>query len=118
VRKAVETACTYLPLIEAAAALVAELDVLVAFGHVAALAPREYVRPTLLPAGSGVLKIKVMMMMMMMMMIIIIIIIIMIMMMIMIMMIAALTAPEYVRPTLLPAGSGVLKIKVQKQQHI
>lgn len=56
-RTAVETACTYLPLLEAATGLVAELDVLVAFGHVAALAPTEYVRPTLLPAGSGVLKV-------------------------------------------------------------
>ena len=58
VRRATETACSYLPLIEAAGRMVAELDVLVSLGTVAALAPSGYVRPKLLPAGSGVLKVK------------------------------------------------------------
>jgi DNA mismatch repair ATPase MutS len=40
---------------ESAAKLVAELDVLVSFASVAALAPIEYVRPQILPKGSGVL---------------------------------------------------------------
>lgn len=58
VKKAAETSLTYLPLIEAAARLVAEVDVLVSFGHVAALAPQGYVRPKLLDQGTGVLRIK------------------------------------------------------------
>ena len=56
VDKTVETAATYLPVAEAASALVAELDVLCAFATAAALCPSEYVRPKLLPRGQGVMK--------------------------------------------------------------
>lgn len=35
-----------------------ELDVLVSFAHVAALAPTELVRPTMRPMGSGKLSVK------------------------------------------------------------
>jgi DNA mismatch repair ATPase MutS len=59
VTKAVETALTYLPLAEAASALVAELDTLSAFATAAALSPANYVRPKIIPAGSGVLSLKV-----------------------------------------------------------
>ncbi|CAM9701543.1 unnamed protein product, partial [Hapterophycus canaliculatus] len=57
VSKAVETAATYLPLVESASALVSELDVLVSFADVAALAPIELVRPTMRDKGTGVLKV-------------------------------------------------------------
>ncbi|KAG5182147.1 muts protein-like protein 2A [Tribonema minus] len=58
VGKAVETAATYLPLMESACNVVAELDVLVALAHTAAMAPEQYVRPKLLDAGSGVLDVQ------------------------------------------------------------
>eukprot|EP00903_Cladosiphon_okamuranus_P013061 g12182.t1 len=58
VEKAVETASTYLPLVESASALVSELDVLVSFAEVAALAPTELVRPKMRDMGAGVLKVK------------------------------------------------------------
>ena len=58
VDKTVETAATYLPVAEAASALVAELDVLAAFAQAAALSPASYVRPKILPAGGGVLNLK------------------------------------------------------------
>ncbi|CAN0055417.1 unnamed protein product, partial [Ectocarpus sp. 8 AP-2014] len=57
VEKAVETAATYLPLVESASALVSELDILVSFADVAALAPTELVRPTMKDKGTGVLKV-------------------------------------------------------------
>lgn len=47
---------SYTPAIEDLAAIVAEIDVLASFATVAATAPSQYVRPTMLPAGSGVLK--------------------------------------------------------------
>jgi DNA mismatch repair protein MSH2 len=56
VTKAVGTATTYLPVAEAAAAIVAELDVLTSFATAAALAPGEYVRPIVQPTGGGVIK--------------------------------------------------------------
>ncbi|CAN0184702.1 unnamed protein product [Ascophyllum nodosum] len=58
VEKAVETAATYIPLVESASALVSELDVLVSFGDVAAMAPIELVRPTMKGKGEGVLHMK------------------------------------------------------------
>jgi DNA mismatch repair protein MSH2 len=59
VQQAVETARTYLPVVEAVAALIAELDVLVAFATAAALSPGTYVRPTILKRGTGVINLKV-----------------------------------------------------------
>jgi DNA mismatch repair protein MSH2 len=59
VGQALETARTYLPVVEAVAALIAEVDVLVSFATAAALAPGTYVRPTVLKRGSGVINLKV-----------------------------------------------------------
>ena len=56
VDKALATATTYLPVAEAAAGVVAEIDVLAAFAMAAAMAPNDYVRPTVLPRGEGVLR--------------------------------------------------------------
>lgn len=56
--KTVDTAATYLPVVEAASALVAELDVLVSFAQAAALSPSAYIRPKILPAGSGTVNFK------------------------------------------------------------
>ena len=56
VDKTVQTAATYLPVAEAASALVAELDVLCSFATAAALCPSEYVRPKMLPRGQGVMN--------------------------------------------------------------
>jgi DNA mismatch repair protein MSH2 len=58
VDKAIGTATTYLPIAEAAAGIVAELDVLTAFATAAALAPREYVRPVVLPPGRGIINLQ------------------------------------------------------------
>ena len=60
VTKAVETALSYLPVIEAAISIVSTVDVLTALATAAALSPGEYVRPNILPMGSGVIKLKVM----------------------------------------------------------
>lgn len=57
VEKVIETARTYVGLIEASAALVAELDVFASFATTAALAPVEYCRPKVHPMGTGFLKI-------------------------------------------------------------
>lgn len=59
VLKAVDTAVTYLPVVESVSALIAELDVLLAFSTAAALSPGEYVRPVMLPMGEGVIELKV-----------------------------------------------------------
>jgi len=59
VAQAVDTAITYMPVVESVAALLAELDVLVAFATAAALSPGEYVRPVVHPRGTGVIDIKV-----------------------------------------------------------
>jgi DNA mismatch repair protein MSH2 len=56
VDKALATALTYLPLIESVAVLVSEIDVLQSFAQAAALSPNGYIRPTILPRGSGILK--------------------------------------------------------------
>lgn len=57
VEKVIETARTYVALIEASASLVAELDVFASFAATAALAPVEYSRPVVHPMGTGILKI-------------------------------------------------------------
>ena len=57
--KTVETAISYLPLAELASSLVAELDVLAAFAVTAATSSGPYVRPKIMPMGSGVIKLKV-----------------------------------------------------------
>jgi DNA mismatch repair protein MSH2 len=53
VGKVVETAGTFGPVITECHALVAELDVLLAFAHVSTAAPEPYVRPTLVPPEDG-----------------------------------------------------------------
>lgn len=58
VEKALDTATTYLPVVESVASIIAELDVLVSFAMAAAVAPGDYVRPTLHAQGSGVLNLK------------------------------------------------------------
>lgn len=59
VTQAVETARTYLPVVEAIAAILAELDVLLSFATAAALSPGKYIRPTIHEKGSGILNLKV-----------------------------------------------------------
>ena len=58
VEKVVETAGTYVGLIEATATLVAELDVFASFATTASLAPVEYTRPKVLKMGSGIMKVR------------------------------------------------------------
>ena len=58
VEKAVETAATYLPLAEAASALIAELDVVTGFALAAVLSAQEYCRPAVLPQGGGIIDLK------------------------------------------------------------
>ena len=59
VEKALETVLTYISVAEVAAAVVAELDVLLSFSTVAALSPDIYVRPNVLPKEQkGVLRFK------------------------------------------------------------
>ncbi|CAM9675744.1 unnamed protein product, partial [Phaeothamnion confervicola] len=58
VAKAVETAATYLPVVEAASALVAELDVLAGFAEAAAIAPAEYARPVMRDRGAGIMAVR------------------------------------------------------------
>ena len=60
VSKAIETALTYLPLIESVAVVISELDVLLAFATAATVSPNgSYCRPILHPRGSGILRLKV-----------------------------------------------------------
>ena len=59
VAQALDTARTYLPVVEAVAALIAEIDVLASFATAAAVAPGVYVRPTVMARGSGVIQLKV-----------------------------------------------------------
>jgi len=58
VDKAVATAVSYLPVAEAASSIVAEIDVLCGFASAAAFAPKEYVRPTVLPKGQNIINLK------------------------------------------------------------
>lgn len=53
VRNAVTVARSYLPLLENACSVIAELDVLLSFATVAALSASTYCRPTLHPLGSA-----------------------------------------------------------------
>mmetsp|Transcript_6647 Transcript_6647/g.14556 ORF Transcript_6647/g.14556 Transcript_6647/m.14556 type:complete len:517 (+) Transcript_6647:33-1583(+) len=52
VTQALDTARTYLPVVEAVANLIAELDVLASFATAAALSPGVYVRPIVHPRGA------------------------------------------------------------------
>jgi DNA mismatch repair protein MSH2 len=59
VSQAIEVAHSYTSVVEMAAAILSELDVLVGFAFLAAYAPGgSYVRPSMTPAGSGVLCLK------------------------------------------------------------
>jgi DNA mismatch repair protein MSH2 len=53
VMNAMTIVISYTPVLERANSLLAELDVLLAFAHVAVNAPQTYQRPIILPAGSG-----------------------------------------------------------------
>lgn len=55
---ALETALTYLPLVESVCDELAELDVLVGFATAASYAPMEYTRPVMRPQGSGIVSLK------------------------------------------------------------
>lgn len=57
--QALDAARTYMSVVEAVAALIAELDVLASFATAAALAPGTYVRPKVLKRGTGVINLKV-----------------------------------------------------------
>lgn len=57
-RKAVEVAMTFYPLVEKGSKIFGELDVFVSFANIAENGPREYVRPNILPRGTGVLQLK------------------------------------------------------------
>ncbi|KAI0797257.1 DNA mismatch repair protein [Irpex lacteus] len=54
----VMTAATYAPVLEAWNNVIAHLDVIIAFAHVAVNAPEAYVKPTVLEKGSGSLVLK------------------------------------------------------------
>ncbi|EON65550.1 DNA mismatch repair protein msh-2 [Coniosporium apollinis CBS 100218] len=53
VAEVVAVASSYVPVLEKLAAVLAHLDVIVAFAHVAVHAPTAYVRPTMHPRGTG-----------------------------------------------------------------
>eukprot|EP00961_Rhodomonas_salina_P096660 1300153-Rhodomonas_salina.1 len=53
-----EIIATYAPAVEQLCEVVAEIDVLVALGHIAANAPTPYVRPKLTKAGEGDLVLR------------------------------------------------------------
>ena len=57
VDKLVDTTLTYAPVVERMSGLIAELDVLVSFAHVAA-SLEGFIRPTMRELGSGVLRMK------------------------------------------------------------
>lgn len=57
--KAVSVAATYVPVLEAASSLLAELDVLLSFAHAAANAPNaQYVRPRMAAPGTGTVALR------------------------------------------------------------
>lgn len=56
VDKTVDTALSYLPLVEAASAIIAEIDLLCSFATAAALSPGDYVRPVIHPLGAGIIR--------------------------------------------------------------
>jgi DNA mismatch repair protein MSH2 len=58
VERVLKVAATYVEVFEAAAALVAQLDVFAAWAQVFAAAPGQYVRPTITPAGVGSIVLK------------------------------------------------------------
>ncbi|USP77673.1 uncharacterized protein yc1106_04947 [Curvularia clavata] len=53
VNEVVSVASSYVPVIEKLAAVLAHLDVIVAFAHVSVHAPSAYTRPTMHPRGTG-----------------------------------------------------------------
>ena len=57
--EAVATASSYIPVVEKAAAIIAEADVLLSFAVTAAQSSGKYVRPKILPLGSGIIRLKV-----------------------------------------------------------
>jgi DNA mismatch repair ATPase MutS len=58
VNKIIELTRSYTPLIEEASVILAELDVLISLGVVAASAPGSFVKPRILSEGSGVLEFR------------------------------------------------------------
>jgi DNA mismatch repair protein MSH2 len=56
VGKILEVVATYYPAMEKASSLIAEMDCLCAFAHVAANAPHPYVRPKIVKGGNIILK--------------------------------------------------------------
>jgi len=58
VAKCMEVVVTYTPVMEDLSSVLAELDVIVAFAHVSMNAPVPFVRPNMLPQGSGILELK------------------------------------------------------------
>lgn len=53
VNEVVAVASSYIPVLEKLAAVLAHLDVIVAFAHVSVHAPTSYTRPTMHPRGTG-----------------------------------------------------------------
>jgi DNA mismatch repair protein MSH2 len=53
VNEVVSVASSYVPVVEKLAAVLAHLDVIVAFAHVSVHAPTSYTRPTVHPRGTG-----------------------------------------------------------------
>lgn len=53
VNEVVSVASSYVPVVEKLAAVLAHLDVIIAFAHVSVHAPTSYTRPTIHPRGTG-----------------------------------------------------------------
>ncbi|KZT28144.1 DNA mismatch repair protein [Neolentinus lepideus HHB14362 ss-1] len=58
VKEVINIASTYTPVLEALDHVVAHLDLILSFAHVAVNAPEAYVRPTVLEKGSGTLILR------------------------------------------------------------